>query len=487
MRTRQFILAAILALAAVPGLAAPAGGRPAAAAAAPPVPVYKDALIKDVPHVRQKPDFCGEACAEMALGRLGRPVTQDDVFNAAGLDPALGRGCYTRELAAALERIGFKAIDAFHRIVVARAEQDIEQQWAEMHADLVRGVPSIVCMHFDDRPKTTEHFRLIVGYDRKADEVLYHEPATDGGAYRRMTRPQLLALWPLKGSPPSPQAWTVVRLALDPGTWRELPRRAGGFAPADVAQHVRTLRGRMPPGFALVLAPPFVVLGDEPPEAVRGRAEGTVRWAVDRLKAAYFRKDPDEIIDIWLFKDKASYEKHARQLFNDTPTTPYGYYSAEHRALIMNIATGGGTLVHEIVHPFMRANFPECPAWFNEGMGSLYEQCDGRRERIAGLTNWRLAGLQKAVREGRLPPFERLAATTDAEFYNHDKGTNYAQARYLCYYLQEKGLLEKFYHAFVAAHKADPTGYKTLQAVLGEKDMAAFQKRWEAYVLGLVF
>jgi len=28
-------------------------------------------------------------------------------------------------------------------------------------------------------------------------------------------------------------------------------------------------------------------------------------------------------------------------------------------------------LVHEIVHPFMRANFPECPAWFNEGLASL--------------------------------------------------------------------------------------------------------------------
>ena len=40
----------------------------------------------------------------------------------------------------------------------------------------------------------------------------------------------------------------------------------------------------------------------------------------------------------------------------------------------MNIATGGGTLVHEIVHPFMAANFEQCPSWFNEGLGSLYEQ-----------------------------------------------------------------------------------------------------------------
>ena len=31
----------------------------------------KTVLIKNVPHVRQKPDFCGEACAEMYLKKLG--------------------------------------------------------------------------------------------------------------------------------------------------------------------------------------------------------------------------------------------------------------------------------------------------------------------------------------------------------------------------------------------------------------------------------
>jgi len=66
-------------------------------------------------------------------------------------------------------------------------------------------------------------------------------------------------------------------------------------------------------------------------------------------------------------------------------------------------------------------------------------------------------------------------------------GFRYAQARYLCYYLQEKGLLAKYYHAFRAARAKDPTGYETLKAILEEKDMAAFQKRWEAYVLALTF
>jgi len=153
----------------------------------------------------------------------------------------------------------------------------------------------------------------------------------------------------------------------------------------------------------------------------------------------------------------------------------------------MNIGTGGGTLVHEIVHPFIDTNFPDCPAWLNEGLGSLYEQSSGKGNDIVGLTNWRLAGLQKAIRKDRVPSFKALTATSSHEFYNEDRGTNYAQARYLCYYLQEKGLLTRFYHAFYAARAKDPTGYKTLQSVLGKKDMVAFKKDWEKYVLKLRF
>jgi hypothetical protein len=61
----------------------------------------------------------------------------------------------------------------------------------------------------------------------------------------------------------------------------------------------------------------------------------------------------------------------------------------------------------------------------------------------------------------------------------------YAQARYLCYYLQERRLLVKFYHEFAANSTRDPTGYKTLKRVLGEDDMQAFKRKWEKYVLAL--
>ncbi|NUQ63365.1 MAG: C39 family peptidase [Pirellulales bacterium] len=463
-----------------------AGPRTEAATGAPASPAssYTSVLIRDVPHIHQKPDFCGEACAAMVLQKLGVAADQDCVFDQSGLDPLAGRGCWTKDLAVALRNIGFDVGPVWHKVSADRADAELEALWKAVHADLAAGVPSILCTRYDARPNTTEHFRLVLGYDARTDEVLYHEPAVAQGSYLRVSRPGLLALWPLKYDP---REWTVIRFRMKPGQIRK-PKPAASFTAADYAQHMMELRKKLPgEGFTVVIQPPFVVIGDDSPESVRGWAVGTVQWAVDKLKASYFKQDPLEILDIWLFKDAESYNSHTRQIFGHAPTTPYGYYSAADRALVMNIATGGGTLVHEIVHPLMAANFPRCPAWLNEGLGSLYEQCGEADGKIRGRTNWRLAGLQQAIRGHALPSFRELCSTSDDQFYLEDKGTNYAQARYLCYYLQEHGLLEQFYQRFRADCEKDPSGFETLKAILGRQDIDAFEEEWETCVLKLRF
>jgi len=251
------------------------------------------------------------------------------------------------------------------------------------------------------------------------------------------------------------------------------------------AQHLEELRETLPDGFHAVPSPPFVVLGDESQQEVEEHARRTVAWAVTLLKKDFFEADPDEFIDIWLFKDAESYVGHARELFGDEPSTPYGYYTETHHALLMNIATGGGTLVHELVHPFMDANFPACPSWLNEGLASLFEQCGEVDGHVVGRTNWRLEGLQDSIAAGTLPSFEALTKTTTDEFYASDTG--YAQARYLCYFLQEQGKLIEFFQEFRANVAEDPTGYATLQRVLEVDDMVAFQAQWEAHVMALKF
>jgi hypothetical protein len=315
-------------------------------------------LIEGVPHVRQEPDFCGEACVAMYLRKLGVKADQRDVFDRTGLDPRLGRGAFTADLVEAVRRIGFRPGPVWFQVSPKRADAELAEAFGALVADLGRGVPSVVCMHYDARPRTTEHFRLVLGYDRATDEVIYHEPAMDSaaGAYRRMSRAHFLALWPLKYRDDS---WTIIRIVLEPGRI-DLAAPAGGVTPAAHAQHVMQAKSRIPRGFTTEIVGPFLVIGDEAPKRVKHHAD-VVRWTVDLLKRDFRMEEPDEIIDIWLMGSDESYVRHVERLLKERPSTPYGFYSPEHKALFMNIATGGGTLVHEVVHPFIRKSFPDCP------------------------------------------------------------------------------------------------------------------------------
>jgi hypothetical protein len=268
------------------------------------------------------------------------------------------------------------------------------------------------------------------------------------------------------------------------------PMPKSTFTRAAYAKHIAALRKRLAAhrlgDLEIRIEEPFVVIGNGTAAELTRNAQ-TVRWAADHLEASFFTRRPTKILDVFLFSDAATYERGVRRLTGDAPGTPYGFYSRSDGGLFMNIATGGGTLVHEIVHPYVEADFPEAPAWLNEGLGSLFEQSAERDGRIIGLTNWRLAGLQQAIARDALPTFRALTALDGAGFYGEGSGTHYAQARYLLYYLQEQGLLRGFYQAFRKQRAKDPTGYATLVETLGKPDMTAFQDRWEAYVARLRF
>jgi hypothetical protein len=432
------------------------------------------------PHVRQEPDFCGEACVEMAMRGLGYDLDQDAVFALTGVDPALGRGAWTPELAHALSALGFEVGPVWTHLDREPSVQDLDAAWGALHADLLAGFPSIVCMRYSPHPRSSEHFRLILGYDAATDEVIYHEPAEDDGAFRRMRRADLYAAWPLRGH----EGATLIRLRLVPGTLR-LPAPAEGRGPAAYAQHVLALREHLPAGFSVAVEPPFVVVGDEAPAWVQARAEATVRTYARALERDFFAQPPAEIFTIWLFKDDASYRRNAWELWREDPDTPYGYATADGHRLVMNISTGGGTLVHELVHAYLQTDFPDCPPWLDEGLASLFEHVSLSDGHPVGHTNWRLEGLVRAIEADAVPSFRWLTSQTSRQFYQEDPGTNYAQSRYLCQYAQERGVLRLLYHEVRERHATDPTGYDTLTEVLRIEDHAAFLELWQAWAVGL--
>jgi hypothetical protein len=234
-------------------------------------------------------------------------------------------------------------------------------------------------------------------------------------------------------------------------------------------------------GFTVVVEPPFVVIGDESPATVRHHATGILRWSIRLLEAEYFKQQPSKLIEIWLFRNERTYRSGAKKYFGDQPDTPYGYYSSEHDAMVMNIGPGAGTLVHEVVHPYVEANFPDAPAWFNEGLASLYERPTEKKGHIWGLPNWRLPNLKREITARTLPAMATLLGTSRDEFYGAEFDA-YAYARYLMLYLQDQGKLTEFYRAFVA--DKDTTGRTALEAVLGES-LETFEPRWRRWAIAL--
>lgn len=437
--------------------------------------------IKNVTFLPKKPDFGGEACVAMWLNTIGSSIDQDFVYDQAEVDPMQGRGCNTAELAKAVKKLSIDPGAVWFNVDPSNADQQFSQQLANLKTDIEANIPWVVCLETDEG----QQFVLVVGIDPTNQEILYHNPNVREGSYRRMAFNNFRQSWALDNTDGTE---FFVKLRMQQPRQPINATASTAFTDADYAQHIRKLKAKLPEGdFKIVIQKPFVVVGDEDLATVEQRATRTVGWAAKKLKSVYFTEDPIHILDVWLFKDEESYNKNAVELFGRKPTTPFGYYSSTNRSLVMNISTGGGTLVHEIVHPFMESNFEDCPSWFNEGLASLYEQCREKNGKIWGSTNWRLRGLQLAIEDDRVPSFNELCSTTTDEFYNEDPGTNYSQARYLCYYLQEQGKLVEYYKTFRDNVDSDPTGIKTLRKVLGTDDLEQFQKDWQKYVMRLRF
>jgi hypothetical protein len=238
--------------------------------------------------------------------------------------------------------------------------------------------------------------------------------------------------------------------------------------------------------FHYTAAGPFVIAGDGTEAQLARYRDGTVIAATRALQATYFDKHPAEPVLILLFEKPEPYKRLAKKWFGDDDVPHFGFFRRADRVMLMNVGTGTGTLVHEMVHALMAPDFPDVPDWFNEGLASLFEQCSLGTDTIIGHENWRLPDLQTAIRKKTLRPLGEMIQ--DEHFYDDAKvGINYAQARYLMFYLQQKGLLREFYRKFRGDVKDDPSGIKTLKAVLKTDDLDAFDKSWRTWVLTLRF
>lgn len=282
-------------------------------------------------------------------------------------------------------------------------------------------------------------------------------------------------------------AFSAGRSADPGGTTRAASQPATSTAPArDVARLARqaaaNLLARLDNSFRAVVRPPFVVVGNLPEMRLRQMADASVVAPAAAMWSSYFRRRPADAITVLLFRDDRSYRLWAEKLFGDKAVPYFGYYKPSRRTLVMNIATGTGTLAHELTHALITYDFPSVPTWFNEGLASLHEQCYVRPGRIVGAVNWRLPALQRAVKARTLRPLAELI--TQRDFYGRQQGLNYAQARYFVMYMQQRGLLRKFYEHFRDHHAGSGADAKAVEHVF-DAELAKVEASFLQWVMTL--
>jgi hypothetical protein len=249
---------------------------------------------------------------------------------------------------------------------------------------------------------------------------------------------------------------------------------------------VTELKAALSDEFSIFTIDYFVVAGNLSEADMLRIIDNTIKKAFICFYNNYFEKKPDAVTTIFLFKNDSSYRIWAKKLFEDTGLSRFGYYKPSRRVMLMNISTGTGTLVHEMTHSLVRFDFPDIPSWFNEGLGSLYERCSIENGEIKGYVNWRLPALKKAIKNNTLQSLEKLMKTDEDEFYGDNSDINYAQARYLCMYLQEKGLLKKYYKEFRDTYHIDQTGITQIEKIT-ETKLNVLEEDYIGWVRGLSY
>lgn len=211
-----------------------------------------------------------------------------------------------------------------------------------------------------------------------------------------------------------------------------------------------------------LVRPPFVLTGDLSAEQMNDLCRETILPTSRALDRDYFDRSPAEPIVLVVLATEDSYRSALASIGQLRRAEYSGLYQRDQRTIWVNLSTGVGTLAHELTHALAHADFPEMPEWFDEGLASLHEESefspDGRH--LVGGDNWRLEFLKEADARGCWKPLRQLL---EQPFAQPDVAAlDYAMARYVGLFLQERGLLAAYYRRCRDLIATDSTGQSAL-------------------------
>jgi hypothetical protein len=194
--------------------------------------------------------------------------------------------------------------------------------------------------------------------------------------------------------------------------------------------------------------------GDADLNTVGNSLEAYLRFFISE----YGMRPPSSLIAVYVTPTLGQLRDLARRLHGlDLAPGSIGYSFPDDQSMV-GWASGKayGTFAHELFHLLVRNNFGDIPPFLDEGMAALYEVSRFEGNRAVGVTNWRgdilkqgwthRPSIRELVQMDR-SAFDDVAGAPD-QIVGGKQAVNHATARYLMFYLQERGQLQRVYHAF---------------------------------------
>jgi hypothetical protein len=137
-------------------------------------------------------------------------------------------------------------------------------------------------------------------------------------------------------------------------------------------------------------------------------------------------------------------------------------------------------MIHEFTHALhhgdQHGRGQEHPIWLTEGFGTLYENSDLEDGRAIPRHNHRLNYILSRVRVNRQMPWAKFMAQKQPDFLRWPN-YNYAQTRYMMFYLYEQGKLGSWYQNYVTGYASDTNGVTAWERTFG-KPLGEVEKDW---------
>jgi hypothetical protein len=245
----------------------------------------------------------------------------------------------------------------------------------------------------------------------------------------------------------------------------------------------KKLRASLGIDWNIIIREPFVLGGDATAEELDERYKKTVVPTARALAFSYFSETPRNPIVLLICSSDDRFRECNLRLDDQERNQYSGIYVRKHRRVIVNIASGEGTLAHELTHSLAHADFPTMPEWFEEGLASLHEECEFSTDglHLIGNSNWRHEVAFEALERGELRLIEDVSSNRFGS--PHRANIDYAYVRSLCLYLQKRGLLEQFYHACRSNAGSDPTGLRSLCQVAHAANPRAIDDAFRVWLI----